>query len=167
LLAHKLRDCEAGTTLSIVHIEKDLATCAVIGDSPILIIDADGVAHISPEHNVGTSPNERYAVESRGGVVFYGRVQGRKGWLQLSRALGDAFMGRVISHEPEIYSIPLGPGSAVLVASDGVFDPTHTEMGEATARVVAQLRAGVTAQGLIESVGRLRDNATAVIWRPD
>ncbi len=137
----------------------------MIGDSPVLIIDNNGESNLSPEHNVRSNPRSAAEVVERGGQVFDGYAWNRGRGLQMSRAIGDAGMGKVISNEPDIYSVKIGPRSVVLVASDGVFDPGHSDKIR-PAQISTLLRNGADANEIVKSAGRLQDNATALVWRP-
>src|SRR5262249_22091658 len=67
----------SGSTASIVFIPSDAATAvlAVLGDSPVAILSADGQVHIGPDHNVRTNILEREAAKARGGVYRGGYLE--------------------------------------------------------------------------------------------
>lgn len=122
---------EEGSTVSLAFIsaDKPVVYCAVLGDSPILIKDKAGKINVSPEHNVRTNQEEAQAARARGGFVNgYYLFQTYDGMgLQMTRALGDAHLNQVLSRIPDIYQVEVGPKSWVLVASDGLFDPSHAQ----------------------------------------
>jgi serine/threonine protein phosphatase PrpC len=160
-----------GSTLSVVFIpwKGDTATCAVLGDSPIIIKDAEGKINISPEHNVRTNYEERRAAEARGGFVSDGYLfQSYSGMgLQMGRALGDAHLSKVLSRVPDIYEVKLNKDSFVIVASDGCFDPGHYDFKKAAEAVVKLVEEGADAQAVVDrAVGiKTGDNASAIIAR--
>lgn len=164
-LAQECRDMQSGAALSIVYIADDSAIVAILGDAPVIIIDADGVTNISPEHNVRSNYKEARAAVERGGFISGGYLYNSSGsGLQMSRALGDRALADIISTVPEIYCVALGPKSVVLVASDGVIDPSHRTL-DAHATIATLLRDGVDARSIINSIHQLADNATAIVWR--
>src|SRR3989344_2288311 len=75
---------EAGSTLSLACVFKDVGdhmkvSTAVLGDSPVVVLDNQGELHISPEHNVRSNLPEREAAERRGGVYKDGYLRNREG----------------------------------------------------------------------------------------
>lgn len=143
---------ESGTTASIVYLPAslDTAVVGVLGDSPVVIRTGEGIIQTrgvhkggpnggvatkneywkSPEHNVRSNPEEVKRVKAAGGTVFGGYAFPATAGLsssrlQLSRTLGDSYFSSFLSREPEIFEVPIGVGSFVLLASDGVLDPSH------------------------------------------
>jgi serine/threonine protein phosphatase PrpC len=170
---------EAGSTASIVYIpaDKRLAHCAVLGDSPIWIVDAYSNLQKSPEHNIRTNEYERLQAVERGahsdgyyiydfsndtGASMYASAMNAPG-LQMSRALGDRFLDRVLLREPECYPVVLGPESKILVASDGAIDPIHSE-NVATTTLETMLYQGSEAKAYVEYAleRKTGDNVTAL-----
>lgn len=141
---------------------------AVLGDSPVVVLDQDGKIHISPEHNVRFNLEERKAAEKRGGIYQNGYIWTdlsdlAKG-LQMGRALGDSAFRKILSREPDIYIID-NP-EWVLVASDGVFDPGHKNTSQLLEEVKKYARRHSNAEEIMkwaENRG-LKDNATAIVW---
>lgn len=156
-----------GSTFSAVCVleSHNKAIVAVLGDSPVIIRDAEGALHVSPEHNVRTNLQERKAAEERGGMYLWGYVWNRSERdLQISRALGDAHLADILSREPEVYAI--NNPAWILVASDGIIDPEHADM-EALAKDVAELAAQkASANDVLTWAAKrgLKDNATAIVW---
>jgi len=156
----------AGSTFSAVIIsdELDLVSVAILGDSPVVVLDAQGELHVSPEHNVRTNLNERIAAQERGGIYEGGYIYFGEGGLQMSRALGDMYLAKVLSREPEVYTIknPVW----VLVASDGLFDPGHKNTGNLMKEIEKFAKDGADAETLMDWAEKrgLEDNATAVVW---
>jgi serine/threonine protein phosphatase PrpC len=169
--ADLIKEEESGTTLSLVYIPRSLRTAytAIIGDSPVLIVNPQGEVWIAPEHNARTNLIERRAAQDRGAIYKEGYLMdpatGRG--LQMSRALGDRSLAWFLSYEPELFQIPLTPQSVVLLATDGVFDPGHGDISHDIQDAVQTLLAGADAETLLEQRAQrtLDDNATAVVWR--
>lgn len=162
------RQYRAGSTFSGVIISEDsnTASIAILGDSPVIILNEKGQLHISPEHNVRTNKSEREAAEARGGRYSQGYIWSPGGdGLQMSRALGDAPLYSVLSREPEIYTInnPVW----ILVASDGLFDPSHENTKGLLEEIKEFAKKRATASTLMAWAEKrgLRDNATAVVWQ--
>jgi serine/threonine protein phosphatase PrpC len=160
-----------GSTLSLAYIpyRGNTVTCAVLGDSPIIVKDAKGGINIGPEHNVRTNDAERKAAEERGGFVMGGYLcqSFDGGGLQMARALGNRHLHRVLSRKPDIYTVKVNKDSFVVVASDGVFDPGHYEFHKAAEEVVRLVEGGAEAQALVDRAVQAptHDNATAVVAR--
>ena len=134
----------------------------------MVVVDKQGAVHISPEHNVRSNLNERKAAEKRGGIYRDGYIwndlSSLGSGLQMSRALGDAHLGKILSREPDIYVI--SNPEWVLVASDGVFDPDHENTSQLIEKVKKYAIRRSTAGDIMkwaESRG-LKDNATALVW---
>lgn len=122
------KDLNSGSTASIALITPNFITAAVLGDSPIQLIN-DGVNITLPEHNVRSNSSERDSAMSRGGVVSHGYLfDPLLSWgsgLQMSRALGDKKLRRVLSSEPEVFYFKREEVTSLLIASDGLTDPAH------------------------------------------
>jgi len=162
---------DSGSTLSLVYIPKnaDRVHIAILGDSPVVLLGHDGNIRISPEHNVITNKAERAAAEKRGGTYSSGYIHNRSLYqgLQLGRALGDSWMGSVLSREPEIYSMKLGSRSIVIIASDGF---TTARKRDGVDTIVRKVVAGADANEMMfwaknYKRGGISDNATVIIWR--
>lgn len=171
VLAYMTQNEKSGTTLSLVYVPDDesRAYVAVIGDSPVIITDKSGKIRVSPEHNVRSNPGELDAARERGAIYSGGYIfdPASQSGLQLSRALGDRELARVLSREPDIYSVELGKESVIIVASDGVFDPSHGDVSTEITQVVDLVRGGGDAQALVDdaSMRMTGDNATAIVWK--
>jgi|ERR1700674_1980570 len=170
-LNEKARHMHSGSTVSIVFIptSEDVVYTAVLGDSPIIIKRKDGSIWVSPEHNVRTNLAEADAAIERGGFVksgyLFAKYTGQG--LQMSRALGDAALDRVLSREPDVSAQPIGPGSYVLVATDGAVDPSHANEAAGIAKIVNLLDAGGEAQNVVDRALAIHtnDNVTALLVR--
>lgn len=163
---------DPGSTLSLafIPVDKPVVTCAVMGDSPILIKDKDGKVNIAPDHNVRTNPAEAEAAKARGGFISGGYLhQTFNGMgLQMARALGDAYLNKVLSRVPEIYSVEVGPQSWVLVASDGQFDPGHYEFKKSAQTISEMIDKGADAKALVHYAAvdyPTGDNVSAILVR--
>jgi len=162
------RHHEAGSTFSGVIISEELSTVsvAILGDSPVVIYDKQGRLHVSPEHNVRSNLKERKAAQERGGIYDNGYIYPRFGdmGLQMSRALGDSALNGIISREPDIYTV--AEPAWVLVASDGIFDPGHSDTSRLLQEVAKYAKRNATAGEIMEWAEKrgLQDNATALVW---
>lgn len=162
---------EMGTTLSVACIleSHNKVSVAILGDSPVIVLDKKNKLHVSPEHNVRSNPDELEAAKKRGGVVLYDYLYVRGGdydyGLQMSRGLGDSALQNVLSREPEIYTIkdPVW----VLVASDGLIDPGHRANSKKLHEQIenyAKRRDDGTNLIQWAETRFPRDNVTAVVW---
>lgn len=164
----------SGSTASLVFIptEGEMAYTAVLGDSPILIGN-DTDLWVGPDHNVRTNPAEADAVQERGGFISggYAMEHFSGNGLQMGRALGDRSLARILSTKPEINEVPITKGGFVLVATDGVFDPSHGKQAESIKYITGLMRSG--AHGLFSAKDlvlnalerKTYDNVTAVVVR--
>lgn len=174
ILNEYTKTMEAGTTASIVFIPStlDRAYVGVLGDSPVIIRNSEGNVWKSPEHNVRSNPVEVAAAKARGAVILNGYMFGHKDkglnppGLQLTRGLGDVALDDVLIRTPEIFEHKLAKDSFVLVASDGLIDPSHG-FNDAAQRLVELISRGATAGNLIKHAldAKTDDNATAVLVR--
>ena len=167
--AAMLRGCISGTTASVVFMPTDssMVYTAVIGDSPI-IIDTPQRLWYGPDHNVRTNTAELDAAVKRGGFYNNGYIcKGLYGpGLQMGRALGDAELSPILSHEPEISQV-FPVGEWLLIGSDGIFDPAHYDFKEAAEEIILAIELGDDAPRLVErAVAKpTRDNATCILVR--
>lgn len=161
-----------GSTASIVIIPKngDQVTVGILGDSPVLVKQDDGRIVASPQHNVRSNPEEVKAAQSRGGVIhngylFNGRGSLDSNGLQMSRALGDAWLGTVLSRTPDIYGVTVGKKSFILVGTDGLFDPAHED--DPSEEIAQNIEDGAEAGDLVDRALAIPtyDNVTAVLVR--
>lgn len=159
---------ESGSTISVAVILEShkKISVAVLGDSPVVVLDKNGELHVSPEHNIRSNPAEREAVEKRGGIYKDGYVFAEKDGdgIQLSRILGDSHLSRIVSREPDVYTI-FDPQWALL-ASDGIFDPGH-ESGLGALKEIKKLAfSRASAENVMQwaESRELKDNATALVW---
>lgn len=168
VLNAKTAHSHEGSTLSVACVIEDCdkVSIAVLGDSPVIVLDGKGKLHVSPEHNTRSNGVEREAAEKRGGVCKDGYLYKKDGdrGLQLSRALGDAYLEGVISREPEIYT--LESPQWILIASDGLLDPAHYESPMPIKEIERLAERHASAKEVMQwaTYRELRDNATALVW---
>ncbi len=175
------RGYSSGSCISIACIPKNFKRVyvAVLGDIRVITLDRYENIYISPEHNIRTNEEERNMAIKRGGIYSKDYMyipqsmahdRSPKG-RQVSRALGDIQMGDIVSHEPLLYSVPLGPKSIVVVASDGMLDPTHQDKRKKTLNSVIQgILLGENAEELLKRTKiianqNLHDDATIIVWK--
>jgi serine/threonine protein phosphatase PrpC len=171
-LNSQTRHMDAGSTASLVFIPTDESRVdvAVLGDSPVLVSHPDGSIWVSPEHNVRSNEAEADAAIKRGGFLAHGYLFSSHDvdGLQMSRALGDAYLDKVLSREPEVFTHVLGKDSWVLVCSDGAVDPGH---GAAKANIDAIVRMiedeDADAQDIVDRALAIPtlDNVSAILVR--
>lgn len=167
---HTNATTDVGSTLSVAWIRQNRCNevvVGVLGDSPVIVVDCQGNVVVSPEHNV-KNPAERDALLGRGGFCdehYHYHSHGRG--LQLTRALGDAEFGELVSRVPEVYTVkdPL----YVIVATDGIFDCSHRKTRERVDKLVDTLSAESRAEDIMswakaQARGKLFDNATVLFW---
>lgn len=160
-----------GSTVSLVFIPTNGAEIeiAILGDSPVIVLNAEGQIDISPMHNARSNPIELASAQARGayfdGNYIYKSFSGPG--LQMTRVMGDCVLDSVLHRVPEVYSCAVGPESFVLVATDGLFDPSHRNLKPEIEAVVERIRAGASAQELVDRAVALPtgDNVTAVLAR--
>ena len=168
-------DSHEGTCASIVFIPNSLdrAYVGILGDSPVIVKTKDGEYWHAPEHNVRSNPAEVKRVTGRGGIVYGGYAYAdsphsdlSKGGLQLSRTLGDCDFESILSREPEIFEIPIGVGSFVLVGTDGLFDPSHRSSANASS-IIELVEKGGEAGNLVKYALGIptEDNVTCILAR--
>jgi serine/threonine protein phosphatase PrpC len=169
-LSAETRGMYAGSTASIVFIPKDEYSVhvAVIGDSPVIVKRADGSIWVSPEHNVRTNMAEADAAIARGGFVSGGYLFASFSGvgLQMSRALGDASLDKVLLRTPDMAIVHgCGAGNFVLVCTDGAVDPSHANEAEGIASIVSLVEGGYDAQQIVDRALAIptRDNVTALL----
>ena len=118
----------SGSTASLVYLAEDGGLhCAVIGDSPIILV-YEKSHDISPCHNL-SNIFERTAAKDRGGFVakignhyYVGDSCNGNTALQMGRALGDADFGEVVSKEFDFYSPQTEGLVGIVICSDGLLD---------------------------------------------
>jgi serine/threonine protein phosphatase PrpC len=152
-------------SIAIIKADGSEVVVGVLGDAPVLVKRDDGQFWLAPEHNVRSNVNEAEQAKKRGGFVSGGYLfeTYSGGGLQMSRALGDTDLDKVLLREPEIFRIPLGPQSWVLVGSDGLFDPSHQK--SPTSEIALEIENHATAEILVRDALAVptEDNVTAIL----
>jgi serine/threonine protein phosphatase PrpC len=166
-LDKKTQNHYCGSTASLVLIDKDqkFAYVAILGDSPVIIKDAEENIWIAPEHNVRSNKAEADAAIKDGKAFIsdgylFDRSKGRDSTgLQMSRALGDRSLDNILNRTPEVFEIELNKNSWILCASDGLTDPGHSSSN--FDNIIAKISTA-TARSLTKEAG-IYDNATAIL----
>lgn len=120
----------SGSTATVVLIDvvAMCATVAYVGDSKLVIATAEGVAFETSDHRIDDAAAA--SIAKHGGEVravdgarrLYVRGEDFPG-LAVCRSLGDVEAASAgLSAVPEVREVPLAPGWAVALASDGVWD---------------------------------------------
>ena len=167
----RTRGLVAGSTATIAYIPPllDKVYVGVLGDSPAIVKLADGQFWIAPDHNVRSNPREVQLAKERGGMVFNGYLYGTRfssPGLQMSRAFGDC-ESDVLLREPEVFELPIGKDSFVLVGTDGLFDPSHRSSESAKeiaalADIATNEAKNLTSYAIQKPTG---DNVTCILVR--
>ena len=166
-LAKETRNQSTGSTASVVWIPTaaDTATIAILGDSPVLAGNKRGY-HVSPDHNARTNPKERARAENKGALYIGGYLcKGFGGHgLQMGRAFGDSSLASFLSRIPEVYEYPIH--DFILVATDGAFDPGHTQVNNEAKKITELIRGGGDARAVVNRAVAVPtgDNVTAILW---
>jgi len=168
------RDHRSGSTASVVFIQEDsgTVTLAVLGDSPVAVLDGQGKIHNGPDHNIRRNLEERSAAEARGGIYAGGYLEDAQSpgvGLQMTRALGDFELSRVLVRQPEIKKIDLGEKGLVIVGTDGLLSPEAGSNAEQMTKLLDLVQKGAAAKALVDDAlaRHTGDNVTAIVWRSD
>jgi serine/threonine protein phosphatase PrpC len=166
-LHEKTKDFYSGSTASLVLIAPDqkFACVAILGDSPVIIKDANENVWVAPEHNVRSNQKEAELATKDGNAFIsngylFDRSKGMNSdGLQMSRALGDRSLNNVLNRIPEIFGIELNENSWILCGSDGLSDPGHTsfDVNDLVKKIPT-----ASAETLTKEAG-IYDNATAIL----
>lgn len=135
----------AGTTatVALVNANSGVVTVAHVGDSTLAVFVGKSVSFKTKDHVVDDEA-ERY-VRARGGDVRSSTYDGvtakriyHKGedsaGLGMARALGHTELQPLVQTAPEVSSAQFGPGSILVIASDGIWEKIPPE---ALAEIVA------------------------------
>ena len=116
-----------GSTLCTVafSVDDDRLVAANCGDTMAVVGNARGARSLSQEHKASS---EVRAIEARGGRVIAPDGMPRvNGTLNLSRAIGDAYLKKYITSSPFVTRCRLGDFDYLIVATDGVWDVLTTD----------------------------------------
>lgn len=129
----------AGTTATVALIDSNsgVLTVAHVGDSTLCTFVGYNVSYKTKDHVVDDEA-ERY-VRGKGGVVRASTFDGvtakriyHKGedsaGLGMSRALGHTELQPLVLTTPEVSTAQFGPGSTLVIASDGIWEKMPPEM---------------------------------------
>uniref|UniRef100_A0A7S0HQD2 PPM-type phosphatase domain-containing protein n=1 Tax=Hanusia phi TaxID=3032 RepID=A0A7S0HQD2_9CRYP len=165
----QLRD---GTTALLALLRNNYLHMGWVGDSRGVLSRQGRYLRVSEDHKPDR-PDERKAVEARGGhVIFRGtyRVAGPTA-LAVSRAIGDILMKeprKLVTSDPEIKTIELLPQDEFLVmASDGLFDVMRDQCVIET--VSKHIRENKSCKGAADKLTEMAiekgslDNVTALV----
>jgi serine/threonine protein phosphatase PrpC len=161
-----------GSTASVVFIPDEAREVfwAVLGDSPVALMDSKGTMCFGPDHNVRTNPQERAAALARGGTYFEGYLGDPDLpdiGLQMARSLGDSDLSRVLNREPELEATTLGGNGIVLVGSDGLLAPWEGPREKQLTRLLHLIEKGADAEAIVQDAlaRNTGDNVTALVWK--
>lgn len=162
-----------GSTAVSVFIKGNKLFCANTGDSRAVMCQGGKAIALSedqkPEH-----PKEQKRIESNGGVVLMGRVQGK---LAVARAFGDpefknldTLEPKYITAEPEVKTFDITQDTQfIIIACDGLWDKLSNQ--DAVNFVLRRINEGMPikkiCQELVQYSFQLgsQDNISAIIVR--
>lgn len=149
----------AVVTVVLTAPAADMLAWAQVGDTVAMWRNGNGDVERTPDHNCRTNVAERAAAEKRGGRYMGGYIMAPDGagGLQPTRSLGDRYMGRVASKEPEVGSSTLG--GPVLVSSDGIVTGVQGSPEAETATFRRLLEGAEANADLEEQVGTVISDA--------
>ncbi|MFO8065426.1 MAG: protein phosphatase 2C domain-containing protein [Spirochaetia bacterium] len=150
----------------------DMVAWAQVGDTVAIWRNKEGDIERTPDHNCRSNIAERKAAVQRGGHYIAGYIMAPdgSGGLQPARSLGDEYMGRVASKEPDVGSSTLdGP---LLVSSDGVITGIQGSPKAETAAFTQLLEQAEAGEDLEPSVnallpGGFLDDVTVLVFVPE
>jgi len=156
-----------GSTAIVGYVKGNKLSVANLGDSRLLVIGADGsIKFATMDHK---PDNEKERIESAGGEVVHGRVNGI---LAVSRSLGDwKYRGtdnvKLVSNEADKKDIELENGDIVLLACDGLFDVmSNEEVGQFVVDPLREKSAQETLRSLIMEAFKKgsTDNISGILY---
>jgi serine/threonine protein phosphatase PrpC len=111
----KTRHMSSGTTVSLALVlyKPSQVSVAILGDSPVVVLDNRGELHHSPDHNVIWNPDERAAARKRGatireGYIFAPGCEDGLAMLILTRSCSASRMFTPSPSRPGCWSAPTG-----------------------------------------------------------
>jgi serine/threonine protein phosphatase PrpC len=120
-----------GTTVAIAVVRERVLTVAAVGDTRCVLCRGGGAVQLTCDHRPDV-PSERQHIESHGGTIEDGRVNGV---LDISRSLGDGILGECINPLPDVLDVELTPEDEFfIVACDGVWGVMTNEEAVALIR---------------------------------
>mmetsp|Transcript_45343 Transcript_45343/g.119001 ORF Transcript_45343/g.119001 Transcript_45343/m.119001 type:complete len:467 (+) Transcript_45343:52-1452(+) len=166
----------SGATLTVVIINagRGELTVANVGDSAALLVDTFAENLLTEEHRLSDSTDERDRVIRSGGKLGQalsssghpgGPVRVWPGGLAVCRTIGDSDCP-VASAVPAVRTLPFdsSAGTAVVVASDGVWDAlTHKEVAACVRKGKSLADVGARILKKVLKMRGLRDDTTALV----
>jgi serine/threonine protein phosphatase PrpC len=159
-----------GSSATVVYVDEEAARvyAAVLGDSPVIVRNADGDVAIGPLHNTAANPEDADRAVERGAILvgpYLVHPEKMEG-VNLTRTIGDAELG-FLGRAPEVLEASLGARSFVLVASDGVFTRLAPSPEMLAARFGEVIRESTDAEELVADAlaAGSDDNVTVLLWR--
>lgn len=170
-LAKETRSHDSGSTLSLVYVypSSRFAVVAWIGDSPVAIVRGNGTLWTAKLHNVRSNDESRKEIRPPG-FVSGGYVMNpiTEYGTQCSRCIGDDRMDEIILRVPDVARVPLGSGSRIMVASDGVFLTHDYPVGLLDyikfARTAEDIMSWVKSRMGENGHPEHKDNCTIILW---
>ena len=171
--------CNAGSTLTVCALNLSRRELSVwnVGDSLGLLVHAGGYLQLGESHRLQNSTEEQQRCLALPGAslgratnasgVAEGGLRAYPGGLAVTRCIGDADCGDVVSPLPAYSTFPLPVGGgAVVMATDGVWDNASNED---VSRILLDGRYDSAASAALKVVKRvlrtrgLTDDTTAVV----
>lgn len=166
--ASELEHSGSTMTLACVNKETQVVVLGVLGDSPAVILTEDDELISLPTHGAFGNKVEQQAVIDRGGFYHNGFIcrKPTEMGLQMTRALGDCWIGDILSTEPDIYIY--NRPKAFLLSTDGLFEQV-TSRSPPVEDVGKHLRSNFSADVFLEHKREsgIYDNTSLVVWYTD
>jgi len=163
----------ATATAAIIDMDSGTMSCAHVGDSALLLSSAGNVQFLTQDHIVDEAAEQR--VRMHGGEVreeLVGGITARRIFARGQRLPGimmDRSLGDLVGHQLGMLSTPdvvtglqVGPGSMVILASDGVWEhqrtqqvlahAEHSDAQQSAKNLVELSRAGCASNPLIDDI---------------
>lgn len=165
-------DSGATATLALVDASSHMVSLAHVGDSTALVIHPDGGIAFQTRDHKADAEGEVQRLQAHGAQIQNGRLCSHFGSFAMARSLGDVQWRRhgVIA-EPEIVcGLRFDPGSALMLASDGVWD--MWPLKDLVASVAHCRRPQEAAESIVTASASSwaahphRDDITALIVKP-
>lgn len=165
-------DSGATTTVALINTLEHRACVAHVGDSTALLVDAGGRVVFQSRDHKPSDVDEVTRLRANGSTVINGRLHlnGRQDChFGLARSIGDfAYASHGVNAEPDVVDdLHLEPGSALILASDGVWDMVHKEQVGSTmlerSPQAAATSIVTTARGNWQTMANHIDDITAVV----
>mmetsp|Transcript_29704 Transcript_29704/g.83736 ORF Transcript_29704/g.83736 Transcript_29704/m.83736 type:complete len:499 (+) Transcript_29704:95-1591(+) len=169
----KAKNGSSGSTATLAVVVGWELIVANVGDSLALLDTGMEVIQVSGNHRLDDNPEEQQRVLDAGAEVAQSCIEDGKGvgplrvWpggLAMSRTIGDACGGDVVTAMPEVRQVTLpSSGGRLVIASDGLWDCIAPKTAMHSIR---RMTAGQAARHLDNSALKargLRDDITVVV----